>query len=304
MTEAASARTVRPSVGTVRKLAKRTPDGPPPPPAVQRLRIRYAKRGRLRFTSHRDIQRAFERALRRAAVPMAYSAGFSPHPKISWAGAAPTGTASEAEYVEIAVARRIDPERLRADLDAALPPDLDVLEVVEAVTPSLTEQLEASVWQIELPEADPDTVRKAVDAFLAAQTVEVERLMKSGLRTFDTRSAVVSLTVLDGPAQPGHKSPSSACAILQVVVRHATPAVRPDDVLTGLGSVGGLVPPVTPRVTRLAQGPLARAAPSAAADAESAAGTGAWPVADPMALDRNASANSGPSSINTPVSGV
>ena len=46
----------------------RTPDGPPPPPAVQRLRLRYAKRGRLRFSSHRDFQRAFERALRRAAI--------------------------------------------------------------------------------------------------------------------------------------------------------------------------------------------------------------------------------------------
>ena len=69
----------------------RTPDGPPPPPAVQRLRVHYTKRGRLRFSSHRDFQRAFERALRRAAVPMAYSAGFSPHPKVSYAGAAPTG---------------------------------------------------------------------------------------------------------------------------------------------------------------------------------------------------------------------
>jgi radical SAM-linked protein len=288
----------------VRTLAKRTPDGPPPPPVVQRLRIRYAKRGRLRFTSHRDIQRAFERALRRAQVPMAYSAGFSPHPKVSWAGAAPTGTASEAEYVEIAVARRVDPERLRADLDAALPPDLDVLEVVEAATPSLIEQLEASVWEIELPETDPAQVRKAVDAFLAAETVEVERLMKSGMRTFDARSAVVSLDVLDAPTRAGHESPSSTCAILRVVVRHATPVVRPDDVLTGLGSVGGLVPPVTPRVTRLAQGPLAQAAHHAAADSEPAAGTGAWPVADPMALDRSASAKSGPSSINTPDSGV
>jgi radical SAM-linked protein len=288
----------------VRKLAKRTPDGPAPPPVVQRLRIRYAKRGRLRFTSHRDIQRAFERALRRAAVPMAYSAGFSPHPKISWAGAAPTGTASEAEYVEIGVASPVDPEALRQSLDAALPPDLDILEIVEAATPSLVDRLEASVWQIELPEADPAKVRHAVDAFLAAPAVEVERLMKSGMRTFDTRSAVVSLTVHDGPAEVRLKSTSSACAILRVVVRHATPAVRPDDVLTGLGSVGGLVPPVPPRVTRLAQGPLASAAPSAAADADPAIGSGAWPVGDPMALDRSASANSGPSSINTPVSGV
>ena len=64
-----------------RSRVARTPDGPPPPPTVQRLRVHYAKRGRLRFSSHRDFQRAFERALRRAAVPMAYSAGFSPHPQ-------------------------------------------------------------------------------------------------------------------------------------------------------------------------------------------------------------------------------
>src|SRR5918912_3209479 len=109
-------------------------EGPPPPPVVQRLRVRYAKRGRLRFTSHRDFARAFERALRRAGVPMAYSAGFSPHPKVSYAGAAPTGVASEAEYLEIGVAEVCDPEKVREALDTCLPPGLDVLEVVEART--------------------------------------------------------------------------------------------------------------------------------------------------------------------------
>ena len=81
---------------------------PEPPvqqaPPVQRLRIRYAKRGRLRFTSHRDFSRAFERAVFRARIPMAYSSGFNPHPRISYAGAAPTGSASEAEYLEIGLA--------------------------------------------------------------------------------------------------------------------------------------------------------------------------------------------------------
>src|SRR5437868_13373057 len=93
-------------------MASRKPDGPPPPPTVQKLRIRYAKRGRLRFTSHRDFQRAFERALRRSGVPLAYSAGFSPHPEISFTNAAPTGTASEAEYVELGLAQRS--ERLKS----------------------------------------------------------------------------------------------------------------------------------------------------------------------------------------------
>src|SRR3712207_7269815 len=109
------------------------PDGPPPEPAVQRLRLRFAKRGRLRFASHRDFQRSFERALRRSGVPMAYSSGFSPHPRISYANAAPTGAASEAEYLEIALAAPCNPAQVRAALDAALPPGLDIVEVVDEI---------------------------------------------------------------------------------------------------------------------------------------------------------------------------
>ena len=110
--------------------AREQPEQQAPP--VQRLRIRYAKRGRLRFTSHRDFSRAFERAVFRARVPMAYSSGFNPHPRISYAGAAPTGSASEAEYLEIALAEVVDPADVHAQLAEALPDGLDVLEVVEA----------------------------------------------------------------------------------------------------------------------------------------------------------------------------
>src|SRR3954468_6369602 len=142
------------------------PDGPPPEPAVQRLRLRYAKRGRLRFASHRDFQRSLERALRRAAVPMAYSAGFTPHPRISYANAAPTGAASEAEYLEIAVTRRCDTEQLRAALDAAMPEGLDIVEAVEAGPGQLAERLEASHWRVELPGVEPAELSAAVEQFL------------------------------------------------------------------------------------------------------------------------------------------
>src|SRR5690606_29421329 len=121
-------------------LGKRQPEGPPPAPAVQRIRLRYTKRGRLRFTSHRDFQRAFERALRRAEVPMAYSAGFTPHPKVSYANAAPTGTGSEAEFLEIALTEPREPERLRALLDDSMPAGLDIIEAVEARTPGLADR--------------------------------------------------------------------------------------------------------------------------------------------------------------------
>jgi radical SAM-linked protein len=216
-------------------------------PPVQRLRVRYAKRGRLRFTSHRDFSRAFERALVRARIPMAYSSGFNPHPRISYAGASPTGAASEAEYLEIGLAERVDPRTLADDLDRALPEGLDVLEVVEAATGSLADRLEASRWRIELP-VPREEVADAAAAFSARDSVRVERMTKKGLRTFDSRYAVLSLDVDD-------VNDASTAARLTVVLRHTVPAVRPDDVLAGLHQVGGLREGGAPLMTRLEQGP-------------------------------------------------
>ena len=214
------------------------------PPPVQRLRVRYAKRGRLRFTSHRDFSRAFERAVFRARLPMAYSSGFNPHPRISYAGAAPTGSASEAEYLELALAEVVDPGAVHAALDEAMPDGLDVIEVLESRGGGFAELLQASSWQVvlALPVAQ---VEPAVTAFLAAAEVPVQRMTKKGLRDFDSRAAVLALAVQ--PAADGCR--------LDLVLRHLEPAVRPDDVLSGLAAVAGLSLPGAPLLTRLAQGP-------------------------------------------------
>lgn len=217
-------------------------------PAVQRLRIRYAKRGPLRFSSHRDFQRALERALRRAAVPMAFSAGFSPHPKISYANAAPTGAASEAEYVEIAVTRRCDPDAVRAELDAALPPGLDVVDVVEAVAPDLVARLNASRWLIEVPAVPLQALESAWSVLLARDTVQVQRLMKSGMRTLDLRPAL-----LGGDVRAGE---SAGWSVLDATVANVTPTVRPEEILLALRELGGMPAHDPARATRLAQGPL------------------------------------------------
>jgi radical SAM-linked protein len=235
----------------------RQPEARDVAPVVQRLRIRYAKRGRLRFTSHRDFQRALERALRRADLPIAYSAGFSPHPRISYVGAAPTGTASEAEYIEIAVSRWCDPEQTRLALDASLPPGLDLVEMVEARGGGLPERIDASHWQITLNGVNPADARRAVEAFMAADSVSVERMMKDGKRILDAREPVVRLGVLDADGMVSDVAGAVGdvdCAILELVVRHVTPAVRPDDVLVGLRQVSDLAPPLPPLATRLAQG--------------------------------------------------
>ncbi|MGI5120976.1 TIGR03936 family radical SAM-associated protein [Marinactinospora thermotolerans] len=236
--------------------------------------MRYAKRGRMRFASHRDIARALERALRRAGIPVAFSAGFTPHPKISYTGAAPTGVASEAEYFELVLTETADPEQVRVRLDAAMPEGIDVVAVVAAAAGGLVDRLEASEWRVDMPGVAPDDAAAAAAAFLAADTIEVERLTKKGRRRFDVRSAVLKLEV-DGRAA---KEQDETYAILRMVVRHTTPAVRPDDVVSGLRQVAGLAPPSSPLMTRLAQGPL-----------DGASGE----IADPFAADDAAALDAG-----------
>ena len=221
----------------------RTPPEQHAPP-VQRLRVQYAKRGRARFTSSRDFSRAFERALRRAGVPMAYSSGFSPHPRISYANAAPTGAASEAEFCEIGLAATCDPELVREALDAALPPGLDVVRVVPADPGALADRLTGSRWRIALTGVSAETLDRSVAAFLATTEVLVERMTKNGIRTFDARGAVVSLVAV-GPTE------------LELVSRHLVPLVRPDDVLSALSTLTpDFRPADAPVLTRVAQGQM------------------------------------------------
>jgi radical SAM-linked protein len=237
-------------------MPRPVPSTPPGPPVVQRLTVRYAKRGRMRFASHRDLARAIERGVRKAALPVAYSAGFSPHPKISYPGGAPTGVASEAEYAEIALTGWRDPSEVRGQLDAALPDGIDVIEVTELGPGQSGPDLAASAWEVLLPGVAPAAARAAADAFLAAPAATVERLTNKGVRRLDARAAVAALA-----HRRAGDGPHAGCAILRMVVRQMTPAVRPDDILAALcapaqGGVPVLAPSSPPLVTRLAQGPL------------------------------------------------
>ncbi|WP_051581351.1 TIGR03936 family radical SAM-associated protein [Pseudonocardia acaciae] len=236
----------------------------PAPPTVCKVRVRFAKRGRLRFASHRDVARAFERAVRRARLPVARSHGFSPHPRLSWVGAAPTGTASEAEYVEIGLTEPLAPERLTEELDAALPTGLDVLDAVvsEPGAPALADLIDAGRWRIEVPGVAPSVLAAAVRELLAAETAVVRRATKNGPRPVDVRAALVSALVEEpddlGREANGRSQDASGapCAIMTAVVRQTRPAVRPDDVLGALQLVADLRPPVPPMAIRLAQGLL------------------------------------------------
>jgi radical SAM-linked protein len=203
--------------------------------------VQYAKRGRARFASHRDFGRAFERALRRAGVPMAFSSGFSPHPRISYANASPTGAATEAEYLELGLAAVRAPEAVRDQLNAAMPDGLVIVRVVEAGPGSLADRLTASRWEMLLTDADPDEVAAAVADLLAAERAEVERMTKTGLRHFDVRAAIISLRA-DGNR-------------VELVSAMGEPLVRPDDVVQALRALRPSLRTELPAlVTRLEQG--------------------------------------------------
>ena len=261
------------------------PDATPTRPAVQHLVVRYAKRGKMRFASHRDVARAFERGVRRAGLPIAYSAGFTPHPKISYAGGAPTGAASEAEYLTLALTARQAETQVCQRLDAALPDGIDVIDVTEDIpggsggpSPQASTafgHLEASEWRVVLPGVEPAAAQRAVAGFLALGEAPVERLTDKGVRRLDARAAVVEMNVVETDAdlvetdvvQPGAAGAGSGlhaaatghqdCAILRMVVLHTAPAVRPEDIVTALREQGGIVMSSPPVATRLAQGPQA-----------------------------------------------
>jgi hypothetical protein len=266
-------------------VAKPAPRSPASP-AVQRLVVRYAKRGKMRFASHRDVARAFERGVRRAGLPIAYSAGFTPHPKISYAGGAPTGVASEAEYLSLALTSRQAAAEVRERLNAVLPDGIDVIDVMEdaeadgrssatssdALAPTASVSpagsvstadseasgslpsgnsgsfsgLEASEWRVELPGVKPEAAERAVAGFLALREAPVERRTDKVVRHLDARAAVVEMDVI--AADPDD------CAILRMVVLNTAPAVRPEDVLTALRGGHGIAPSSPPLTTRLAQG--------------------------------------------------
>ena len=234
-------------------MSRRQPPQRDVAPVAARYRVRYRKAGRMRFSSARDFQRALERAIRRSGIPIAFSAGFSPHPRISYRNSVPTGVSSDAEYVELGLTRAVDPLRLHEALASGLPPGFEVVEVVPAATGDFGERLQASSWRIELPDVSATEARDAVAALLELPSAPVERVTKRGPTSVDVRSAVARIAVRPGEQSVADGSP---CAILLVVVRHVTPSVRPKDLLTALERVAGLPQSQAPRICRLAQGPL------------------------------------------------
>jgi radical SAM-linked protein len=162
-----------------------------------KLRVRYSKLGKVRFISHRDTARVWERALRRAAVPVATSAGFTPRPRLSFGLALPTGAESVAEYLDVDVVdgglSQGDVVGLPTRLDDALAVGISTLAVIEreAGAGSLQDSVTAVTWELTTPGAVD--VGDAAERLLGAAELPLERERKGERRVDDVRPAILSL---------------------------------------------------------------------------------------------------------------
>ncbi|WP_273381552.1 TIGR03936 family radical SAM-associated protein [Symbiobacterium thermophilum] len=189
-----------------------------------RLRIRLAKLGLARFLSHLDFQRVVERGLRRAELPLAFTQGFNPHPRISYASALATGTSSEGEFIDVDLTEPVEPEAFVSRANAALPADVRLLEARPAPEggESLMALVNAAEYRLTLQGADEEALRQAVARFLEAEQVVVTREGPAGSRSVDIRPHVYSLAV-EGPGE------------LRALVQTGSAGnVRPDEVVAGL----------------------------------------------------------------------
>ncbi len=171
---------------------------------VARARLRFTKLGKVRWTSHRDVARMWERALRRAEVPVAYTEGFSPRPRLSFGLALSTGHESLGEYLDVDVADTVDVTSLPARLTPALPHGIECVAAanLDGPEPSLQQAVTACTWEIELTGLDGTAAADAVAAALAAPALVATRIRKGHQVTDDLRPAIVSLAVTDDGA-PG-----------------------------------------------------------------------------------------------------
>jgi radical SAM-linked protein len=205
------------------------------------LRARFSKLGKVRFTSHRDVARIWERALRRAGLPVAYTEGFSPRPKLSFGLALSTGYESLGEYLDISLrsdgpGSDVEEEQIPTLLDPALPVGMEVQVVVPlpAGAESLQQAVTSCTWHLALSGIDPGRVPEAVERALAAPELVVTRERKGRTIEEDVRPAIVALRVLDLTPLGVGRSRGRSGTWLEAELATQPRSLRPAELVTAL----------------------------------------------------------------------
>lgn len=187
-----------------------------------RLRIIFAKQGALRYTGHLDLHRLWERAARRAELPLAYSQGFHPQPKLAIAAALPLGFSSRCEVLDMRLEHEIPLDGLCERLQETLPTGIQVtsVESVDEKLPALQTLVASAEYLVTLTEAiDGSELQRKIDSVLESSSITRERRGK----TYDLRPLIEELQL-----QADH------CIFMRLAAREGATG-RPEEVLDALG---------------------------------------------------------------------
>ena len=195
-----------------------------------RLRVRFSRGDEIKFISHLDIMRLWERAFRRAGIPLAYSEGFSPHPRISLAAPLPVGVTSEAELMDVWVTKWVSPHWFTAEASQQLPPDIKILGVyqVAPTMPSLQSQVRYSEYRVEVEDdREAKAIESAISNLLSSEHLPWHHQRDTGQRSYDLRALIDDLRLVDWH--------TSYCTIEMRLRCDSNGSGRPEQVVLALG---------------------------------------------------------------------
>jgi len=167
---------------------------------MQRLRIRFCRGEETKFISHLDIMRLWQRALHRAGIPLAYTEGFSPHPRISLAAPLPVGITSQAELMDIFCTKWVSPHSFTTAVSRQLPPGIKILQVypVAPTMPSLQSQVGYAEYEVEVEtEKDKQDIESALASLLSVKHLPWHHERDTGTRNYDLRALIDDLWLFD-----------------------------------------------------------------------------------------------------------
>lgn len=201
-----------------------------------RVRITFTKQGALRYIGHLDLHRLWERAMRRADLPLSYSQGFHPQPKISLAAALPLGFSSRGEVLDVRLNEEVSVEDISSRLKDNLPPDINVREIksVDERLPALQTQVLSAAYDVRLTEPiDGSELKRKVESVMMTESIIRERRGKS----YDLRPLIEMMSVIT-------QADGTAWLKMTLAAREGATG-RPEEVLAALG-----IEPETARVER------------------------------------------------------
>lgn len=166
---------------------------------MQRLRLRFSRGEEVKYISHLDLMRCWERALRRVEIPLAYSEGFTPHPRLSLAAPLPIGVTSEAELMDITLQKSLSPYFLIRTMAQQLPQGIDILEVhqIPLIIPSLQSQLRYAEYRVAVKAIKSlEEMQAAIITLLRAERLPWQHMRDTGPRRYDLRALIEHIWVI------------------------------------------------------------------------------------------------------------